>query len=546
MKPRTEVGTEHTIGRPNRGSATFLALFTLALLTFIGATVLIGVTRRYNGTEKAQGWQEALQAAEAGADVGLQNLRWVATASSTPFDTTLGWTKDMTDPTNTVYRYTTPTLTGTGEGSVQTWAVVTVDGPSQLQSSGTQWYRVRSTGHAKLSGLARASNDVLIDPNGRNKNSLRKFSLIRDRSTGATLTAPEATRTVEQIVQPKTPFVAAIAAATSVSITGNQFMDSYDPTNSNQFKNGLIQFDPNNPDSSKHGNNGTVVVGGTVNGTVFQDGTLSIGSGEKVYGNSGNYTTDNKVVWADPNHTIQSPSVVDNTLSDTLTAVPNPNWSTINASPTTISSATTLTVNSNANQNYYKLSTIGAPLTVAPQGYDANGNPIPGTINLWVTGDVNTQSKSGALITVQKGVTLKIYLGTDGTGGTKNYAPAFHPQGYGGNLGAIDNQNQSPANFQLYAVGTAAGGNGGGGIDLHTGGNGVQNFYGTVYAPYRNVSMDYDGSTNYDTKSGFYGSFVGNTFSGGKTTGSFHYDESLSSLGVPIDFKRVSYVEDPR
>jgi hypothetical protein len=150
------------------------------------------------------------------------------------------------------------------------------------------------------------------------------------------------------------------------------------------------------------------------------------------------------------------------------------------------------------------------------------------------------------LITVQKGVTLKIYLGTDGTGGTKNNAPAFHPQGYGGNLGAIDNQNQDPAYFQLYAVGTQPGGNGGSGIDLHTGGAGVQNFYGTVYAPYRNVSMDYDGKTNYDTTSGFYGSFVGNTFSGGKTTGSFHYDEALSSLGIPIDFKRVSYVEDPR
>lgn len=544
MKPRTELETEQRIGRPNRGSATFLALFTLALLTFIGATVLISVTRRYNGNEKAQGWQEALQAAEAGADVGLQNLRWVATAASTPFDTTLGWTKNTTDPNNTVYTYTTPTLTTGGEGTAQTWAVVTVDGPPQLIASGNQWYRVRSTGHAKLSGLAQASNDVLTDPNARNKNSLRKFSLIRDRATGTALAAPEATRTIEQIVRPKTPFIAALAAATSVTISGNQFIDSYDPTNSNEFKNGLIQFNPNSPDPSKHGTNGTVVVGGTRDGTVLQDGTLSIASGEKVYGTSGDYTTDNKVVFTDPNHTIQAPAQIDNTLSNTLAGVPNPNWGTINASPTTISSTTTLTVNSDPTQNNYKLSTIGAPLTVAPQIDPVTKQPIPGTINLWVTGDVNTQVKSGALITVQKGVTLKIYLGTDGTGGTKNNAPAFHPQGYGGNLGAIDNQNQDPATFQLYAVGTQPGGNGGSGIDLHTGGAGVQNFYGTVYAPYRYVIMKYDGSTNYDTTSGYYGSFVGNNFS--KTEGSFHYDEALSSIGVPVDFLRASYVEDPR
>src|SRR4029077_14761291 len=219
MKPRTELGTEQTIERSNRGSATFLALFTLALLTFIGATVLMNVTRRYNGNEKAQGWQEALQAAEAGADVGLQKVRWLATAASTPFDTTLGWTKNTTDPNNTVYTYTTPTLTSSGEGTAQTWAVVTVDGPPQLISSGNQWYRVRSTGHAKLSGLARASNDVLFDSNGRNKNSLRKFSLIRDRATGTTLAAPEATRTIEQIVKPKTPLFPAVEALNTLTLS---------------------------------------------------------------------------------------------------------------------------------------------------------------------------------------------------------------------------------------------------------------------------------------------------------------------------------------
>lgn len=530
MKPKTELGTEQTIGRPNRGSATFLALFTLALLTFIGATVLISVTRRYNGNEKAQGWQEALQAAEAGADVGLQNVRWLATASSTPFDTTHGWTKDTTDPTNTVYRYTTPTITGTGEGSVQTWAVVTVDGPSQLVASGNQWYRVRSTGHAKLSGLARVSNDVLTDSSGRNKNSLRKFSLIRDRSTGATLTTPEATRTVEQIVKPKTPLLANLQALSTLAISGNQIMDSYDPTNSNQFKNGLIQFDPSSPNPAQHDPNAVIGVGGKLNGVdiPYTNGSLTIGSGEQVYGN----VQTNGGSFTDPNHTIQSPGTISNTANANFPEILNPNWGTpgnppINGSYSTISKATTLTINADPNQNYYKLTTIGAPLTIAGTG----------TINLWVTGDVNTKV-AGALITVNKGANVKIYVGTE------SYAAAFHPQGYGGNLGAIDNQNQDPAAFQLYAVGALPGGNAGAGIDLHTGGAGVQNFYGTVYAPYRYVIMKYDGSTDLDTKSGYYGSFVGRYFTA--TQGSFHYDEALNMVGPPIDYLRVSYVEDPR
>ncbi len=540
MKPRTELGMEQTIGRPNRGSATFLALFTLALLTFIGATVLVSVSRRYNGNEKTQGWKEALQAAEAGADVGLQNVRWMATAGSTPFDTTLGWAKNTTDPNNTVYTYTTPTLTTTGEGTVQTWAVVTVDSPvgnnatsppSGLTVSGNQWYRIRSTGHAKLSGLARASNDVLIDPNARRANSLRKFSLIRDRSTGSVLAAPEATRTVEEIVKPKTPLVANLQALSSLAISGNQIIDSYDPTNSNQFKNGLIQFNPSSPNPAQHDANAVIGVGGSLNGVniPYSSGSLTIGSGEQVYGN----VQTNGGSFTDSNHTIQSPGTISNTANTNFPEILNPNWGTpgnppINGSYSTISKATTITINSDPTQNYYKLTTIGAPLTIAGTG----------TINLWVTGDVNTKVKSGALITVNKGANVKIYVGTE------SYAAAFHPQGYNGNLGAIDNQNQDPAAFQLYAVGALPGGNAGAGIDLHTGGAGVQNFYGTVYAPYRYVIMKYDGSTNLDTTSGYYGSFVGRYFTA--TQGSFHYDESLNMVGPPIDYLRVSYVEDPR
>src|SRR6202043_3067396 len=107
--------------RREGGSATLLALFMLALIGFIGATVLLKVGRLYNGNEKAEGWQEALNAAEAGADIGMANLRWTAASPApTPFDPSLGWvtttTKDQNNNiNNTIYTYTTPHMSQTGE-----------------------------------------------------------------------------------------------------------------------------------------------------------------------------------------------------------------------------------------------------------------------------------------------------------------------------------------------------------------------------------------------------------------------------------------------
>jgi hypothetical protein len=541
-----------------RASTTFLALMMLALLLFIGATVLLNATRLYNGNEKVEGWQEALNAAEAGADLALANLRWsVISGSPAAFSASAspspGWVKTTTtDPVthqtnNTIYTYTTPHIKQSGEGTSETWAVVTVDSPigdnttsppSGLTSKGNQWYRIRSTGHARIPGLKRASTDLLSDPNARHSNALRKFSLAFDRTTGATLSVPEATRTIEELVQPKTALVAALLARTQVSIPGNQLIDSYDPTNSNQFNNGLIQFDPSHPDPTKHGTNGNVAVLSSANNA------LTIGSGEKVYGsaatNGGNFT--------DPNNTIQSPGTINNSYNISLPAIPTPTWGTgggnppINNSITDIEkAATTITISSDPTQNYYKIQNITQAVTVA-LGTDPNtGKPITsGTLNIWLTGTLNKGTYSGGMtpggsMTIPKGATVKIYV---------DNGVSFHPGLNGANVGGIDNQNKDASTLQIYGVGTFPGGNAGAGIDLHVGGSGVQNFYGTVYAPYRYVLMKYDGSTNYDTTSGFYGSFVANYLT--TTQGSFHYDESLTGTGTVIDYDRVGYVEDPR
>jgi hypothetical protein len=554
--------------RREAGAATLLALFMLALIGFIGATVLLKVGRLYNGNEKAQGWQEALSAAEAGADIAMANLRWGATTGATPaptpFDTSIGWAKTTTKDgnnniTNTIYTYTTPHTSQTGEGTSDTWSVVTVDSPigdnstsppSGLTVGGSQWYRIRSTGHARIPGLARASLDALSDANARHSNALRKFGLLYNnplvanftnntvsRSLQGTLTQPEVTRTIEQIIQPKTPFIAALRARTSMNITGDQYIDSYDPTNSTTFSNGLINSDP-----TKRFNNGNVFVNSSASGA------LTIGSGEKVYGSAGDSDGVTNGPFTDPNHTIQSPRQITDSTSDynPLPPVPTPTWGTagnpaINGSVTNITKATTITINSDSTQNYYQIQNITAPLTVALGTDPQTGQAITtGTLNIWLTGTGSGGKYSGGMtpgggITIPKGATVKIYV---------DNGVSFHPGLNGQNVGAINNLNQDPATFQLYGVGTFPGGNAGAGIDLHVGGSGIQNFYGTVYAPYRYVLMKYDGSTNYDNNSGYYGSFVANIFS--TVAGSYHYDQALNAVGNVVDFTRVSYVEDPR
>ena len=244
------------------GSVTITALITLTVLAFVAAMVLQNGTRRYNGVIKAQGWQEALYAAEAGGDLGLANLRWqVVSGSPTPFDSTQGWAT-TTSSGNTTYTCTTPHFIGTGDGTRETWAVVTVESLSATtpvglkDTAGKQWYRIRSTGHARVPGLARASIDPLLDINTRHNNSLRKFNLRTDRATGQALTIPETTRTIEQIIEPKVSGGWALLARTSLTIGSNQIIDSYNSTDSSKSTRG--QYDP-----TKRQNNANVATDGS-------------------------------------------------------------------------------------------------------------------------------------------------------------------------------------------------------------------------------------------------------------------------------------------
>src|SRR5881227_1327175 len=130
------------------GNTLLVALLMLAILSVVGANVLVAVSSRYNYTQKAVGWTEALTAAESGVDYGFANCRW-SLASPSAWS---GWKKyssstsnwvtvtDFNDANNELASgnkiiYDLPSgshLLSTGEGTTDLWYHVEVDSPASF------------------------------------------------------------------------------------------------------------------------------------------------------------------------------------------------------------------------------------------------------------------------------------------------------------------------------------------------------------------------------------------------------------------------------
>src|SRR5581483_2100261 len=451
--------------RALRGNTTVVALLMLFVLSLVGANVLYNISARYNTTQKNIGWQEALFAAESGADVALANLRWtkisgtntafaagtnddgsywgwlkpsgsnwVPCTSATDGSTQLSGTKSLT--------YNLPTLSEGGDGTTQIWAKVVLDGPPMsnsgtpkglVDSKGNQWYRIRSTGYAALTGMSRVGDDIVTDMNARHKNALRKFSFKYDRYESfynnrlVALAKPQAQRTIEVLVQPKTPFEAAVIAGTSFNGPGSAgVIDSFDSTNTAKSTN--AQYD-----SSKRQQHGDVLLNTAATSSNFSVGGTIYGD---VGSNGGTFTNIGSVTGS-----------VNNNAYTYLPPVNTPTWTTINATPTTVTSNTTINIpaanNTLTNPARYKLATITKTLTVTPpSGSD-------GYAEIWVTGDItgaitiNDNTSSGS----QTGAHVKIYFA--GNINVKGRDLTNNPYSDGLQLGA--------AYLQFYGINPSSG-----------------------------------------------------------------------------------------
>jgi hypothetical protein len=498
-----------TLGNARAGNTLLVAVLLLAVLSLVAATVLQTLSNRYDYSQKAVGWSEALNAAEAGVNFGFANCEWNLSGQSA----WTGWKKysagtsgwvtvtDANDANAQIAAgnriiYDLPSgshLVGTGEGTTDLWYHVEVDSPASFLISGNRWYRVRSTGYAGLSGLARSNND---SPDGSRTHNemLRKFDLRTDHfikrygdyahaaGTSVTVT-PQATRRVEIIVQPQTPFGWSIL---TTSPTGNPVnvpvIDSFDSTDTTHYPGGLYSSAPRN-----------VSTGVGVNAPVYVNAPIS-SFGANLYGNlqtnGGSVTTGSNIS-----------GTVTNNVTLPIPSVTAPSWK-VTASGPVPATITAGTVASPSRGSYTSADDI---TVVLPTGQ------TQGEANIYVTGDV-----TGG-ITVAPGVTLKIWFEGDFRMKARD----------------INNLNNNSAYLQLYGVDPPAGESRS--FDVGSGNPGY--VYFSLDAP----AYDFRVVGNPD----FVGAFIMKSLGGnGNTT--WHYDEALASAGQPTGYQRASWVEDPR
>jgi hypothetical protein len=522
------------------GSTVICAVLTLLIVSLIGATVLFNCTTRYNASSKqVKGWNEALYAAEAGADVAFAEVRKIVSNGSTfsgTFVSSDGWTVAAAPTPGPAYSnfYLTSTRPIYLGQNNSLKANVTVD--KVTSTNGFDCYRIRSVGIATLFGLSRTGMDDKLlgaadttshfsasgTTRGSGDSLLRKIDFTYDHFLATygdgdgngkqiqTVSNPQVTRRIETVAVPQWAFTGALKATGSFNGPGSAGqIDSYDSING-AYPGASVASDPSNP-LYKYATSGDVSVG-----------SASFTDGGPIYGNlttnGGNATHSNATV----------SGTIDNNVPFSLTPLLKPDTTSY-----TTGSSGTLNVptgTSASNPAEYVYSSLSGGLTINSQnvasGLPNAGSPAETYVTIVVNGDV------GGKITINKGVNAKIYFtGTlsmkaqdivnnnvdaatgvynaDGSAST-DYSRAGHMQFYG----------ISPTDGSEQTISIASPG------DL----------WATFYAPSANFSMAGNPQV--------YGAIAVEDFAGNGNTG-FHYDKEVIG-GIPIDYQIASYIEDIR
>src|SRR4029077_20219568 len=135
-----------------------------------------------------------------------------------------------------------------------------------LDSNGNQWYRIRATGTTATVGPARVSNQRL-------DNDLRKSRFRFDRKTNNAISSPQATRTVEVIVQAlaQSTWVRGITLKSAITMSGGGLIDSLN--SSDPFKSPNGSYDATKRQS--HGDVATTTSGNSNLNNTYVYGSLA-------------------------------------------------------------------------------------------------------------------------------------------------------------------------------------------------------------------------------------------------------------------------------
>ena len=458
------------------GSAVLAALGVLAVTLIAVGSALFEASHRFRTSYHSARWSQAGQASEAGADIAMMTAQkdsWIAD----------GWSAAPGAPgtppvTNTI------TLASGDPAMGTVSAVISVD---KITMGASDWLRIRSTGVANVAGGARAgidTRDVM----------LRKLSLRTDRSTGAAVTTPEATRTVEILAQPvaKSPFVRALLLDKKIKMSGSGYIDSFDSSDPAKSTGGVW-------DLAKRQSNGDVGVNDT-------QGSSDLNH-QYIYGNlaySGGAINDDDNVQGTTTTPFSSP----------VTPVLAPVWTTFNATPTSISGTATLTGGPQSSPSRYKVTSLSLSgsnvLTLSPHAVGQESY-----VEIWVTGNFTTSGS--AYILEETGIHATFHVEGDVTISGSSF----------------DNQNNVAANNVINAITPTSGTRK---VDI----SGSGTLIAAVNAPGSDFKISGGASVS--------GALIGRTMdiSG---SGNIHYDEALAKFagsGSAGVYRVASWVEAVR
>ena len=520
---------------PNkRGNVLLCALCTIFIISLIAANVLLNCTTRYNqASNQVRSWNEALYAAESGADIAFAEIRkpYLPAASPTPSPNPpspwTGWTNSGTT-------YVSP-VTTFGSDNLQARTVVETCyfdsfGVFQLGTNptGGNWYRIRSKGTSPLQGLQRTGMDDRLSNGNRfvanastrgdGDTLLRKIDFKYDHFTATygptgdgtnqaiVAVSPQLSRRIELIAAPVTPFDVAIKVGGNFYGLGSAaYIDSYRSTVGPY--DSTVKDNPSDPRyvDSRSGSvqldTGVGTVMGAIYGDVYTNGGTVTKKTANVMG-----TIDNNVAFDLPNFYMPSTS----------------GWNYV-STPTAVAGNTSITppsAGAPGAPNYYLFSSFANNGTLIVNPTVVGGVTQETYVAVHVTNDIGTSSGSGPTIQIPDHVHLQVYF--DGNFQTK--------------AENIVNGSGLAANMQFYAI-SPADPTTVQTIDINSGGGSSVGFAAVIYAP--SAALTVNGAPD------IYGSVVSKSFYANGNI-HWHYDRSLSTAGDAVDYRIASYVEDIR
>jgi len=485
------------------GSTLLVVVFTFAICSILIGVYLQTLIPKYRSARQGASWRDALQAAEAGANHGINELNELAKSSR---DTSsYPWADRGWSLTDSIYNLNGERILSLGNlpifggASNSTVSRLAIDVFTREPIAPYHpWFRIRATGRATLPDRYLTGD--------RRDGRLRQMKL-------ATATVPHLTRTVEVIVKPRHRFGRAITTVKTLSLasSANWVIDSFDSANAGKSDPGTTSGGIYPKDPAKRGKNGNIAAAETLP-PERPYGALIFGNGAPVMGQVQTAGGDDPATPERENvsgSSAMDPSRIRDDFDDDVPPAPTPSWRL--PLPAPLGNTNFIPGEAAAPPRYVVSGDLG-PFTVLPAAPGATGY-----VEILVNGNLDIGSGNEAKIVIPPNVHATVYVKGD-----INFRQ--------GKVNSAQGSSRVASHLSIFGLSTSP-------HASYKASRGEQTltFYGPTYA----VLLQGEVITN--------GAMVAKSFqvnsAGG---GGFHYDEKLGRTGDIVGWVLVSYFEDAR